>query len=75
MGKTPRKHFGLAAGGIALFVSTLAVANPFLSAGRKLTRSALVWAARHGRPGDAYRFDVVAVLLLPDRVRVRHRDR
>ena len=39
---------------------------------RELTRSALVWADRFGRPGDTYRFDVVAVLLLPDRVRVRH---
>lgn len=39
---------------------------------RELTRSALVWADRFGRPGDAYRFDVVAVLLLPGGVRVRH---
>ena len=32
---------------------------------RELVRSAQVWVARHGRPGDAYRFDVVGVLLAP----------
>jgi putative endonuclease len=32
---------------------------------RELVRSAQVWIARHGRPGDAYRFDVVGVLLAP----------
>ena len=30
---------------------------------RELARSAWVWLERHGRPGDAYRFDVVGVLL------------
>ena len=30
---------------------------------RELSRSAQVWVARHGRPGSAYRFDVVEVLL------------
>ena len=29
---------------------------------RELVRSANVWIDRHGRPGDAYRFDVVGVL-------------
>ena len=32
---------------------------------RELVRSAQVWGARHGRPADAYRFDVVGVLLAP----------
>lgn len=39
---------------------------------RELTRSAQVWIDRCGRPGDAYRFDVVAVLVEPRGVRVRH---
>ena len=39
---------------------------------RELARSAAVWIARHGRPGETYRFDVVGVLLQGDRVRVRH---
>jgi len=39
---------------------------------RELTRSAQIWLERHGRPGTAYRFDVVAVLVGRDRVRVRH---
>jgi putative endonuclease len=47
---------------------------------RELIRSARVWIDRHGRPGDAYRFDVVGVLLPPltgvgaaaGRVRIRH---
>ena len=39
---------------------------------RELTRSARVWIDRFGRPGDGYRFDVVAVLVSPSGVRVRH---
>lgn len=39
---------------------------------RELGRSARVWIARHGRRSDAYRFDVIGVLLDGDRVRVRH---
>lgn len=47
---------------------------------RELVRSANVWIDRHGRAGDAYRFDVVGVVLPPARagtgegrtVRVRH---
>lgn len=38
----------------------------------ELTRSAFTWIDRHGRPGEGYRFDVVAVLVTGDRVRVRH---
>lgn len=43
---------------------------------RELVRSAQVWMDRCGRPGDAYRFDVIGVLLegrsAGVRVRVRH---
>ena len=39
---------------------------------RELTRSALVWIDRHGRPEETYRFDVVGVLMEGNRVRVRH---
>ena len=39
---------------------------------RELTRSAHVWIDRHGSPGQGYRFDVVGVLIGPERVRVRH---
>jgi len=39
---------------------------------RELTRSAQVWIDRSGRAGDAYRFDVVAVLVGAAGVRVRH---
>ena len=39
---------------------------------RELARSARVWLDRFGRPGQAYRFDVVGVLVEGDRVRVRH---
>ena len=39
---------------------------------RELTRSAQVWIDRHGRPEEAYRFDVVGVLVEGDRVRVQH---
>jgi putative endonuclease len=39
---------------------------------RQLVRSASIWIERHGRPADAYRFDVVGVLVEGERVRVRH---
>jgi putative endonuclease len=39
---------------------------------RELTRSAHVWIDRHGNPGQDYRFDVVGVLIGPERVRIRH---
>ena len=39
---------------------------------RELGRSARVWIARHGRSEEAYRFDVVGVLVDGERVRVRH---
>ena len=39
---------------------------------RELSRSAAVWIARHGRPGETYRFDVVGVLMQGERVRIRH---
>ncbi|MEO6527809.1 MAG: YraN family protein [Gemmatimonadaceae bacterium] len=39
---------------------------------KELGRSARVWVSRHGRSSDAYRFDVVGVLVEGERVRVRH---
>src|SRR3954467_7898070 len=36
---------------------------------KELTRSAKVWIDRHGRPFEAYRFDVVGVLVADERVR------
>jgi putative endonuclease len=39
---------------------------------KELGRSARVWVARHGRSSDAYRFDVVGVLVEGERVRIRH---
>ena len=39
---------------------------------KELGRSARVWVARHGRREDAYRFDVVGVLVDGTRVRIRH---
>jgi len=39
---------------------------------RELGRSARVWVARHGRSSDAYRFDVIGVLVDGQRVRIRH---
>lgn len=39
---------------------------------RELERSALVWIDRHGRGGEAYRFDVIGVIIDGPRVRVRH---
>ena len=39
---------------------------------KELAKSALVWIDRHGRPAEAYRFDVIGVLVDGTRVRVRH---
>jgi putative endonuclease len=39
---------------------------------KELGRSARVWIARHGRRGEAYRFDVVGVLVDDAGVRIRH---
>jgi putative endonuclease len=39
---------------------------------KELGRSARVWVSRHGRASDAYRFDVVGVLVEGERVRIRH---
>lgn len=39
---------------------------------RELARSAAVWIDRNGWPGAAYRFDVVAVLVDGEHVRIRH---
>lgn len=39
---------------------------------RELYRSASVWLARHPRVGDAFRFDVIGVLISPGRVRIQH---
>jgi putative endonuclease len=39
---------------------------------RELSRSARVWIDRHGRGTDAYRFDVLAVLVAGRTVRIRH---
>lgn len=39
---------------------------------RELQRSAHCWIHRHGLPGDAYRFDVIGVLISGGRARVRH---
>jgi putative endonuclease len=39
---------------------------------KELGRSARIWIDRHGRPMQAYRFDVVGVLVLGCRVRIRH---
>jgi putative endonuclease len=39
---------------------------------RQLVKSAYAWIARHGRAEDAYRFDVVGVWIIGERVRVRH---
>ena len=38
----------------------------------ELIKSAHTWIDRHGRAGEAYRFDVVGVLVTGTRVRVRH---
>jgi putative endonuclease len=39
---------------------------------KELGRSARVWVDRHGRPMEAYRFDVIGVLVVGSRVRIRH---
>ena len=39
---------------------------------KELAKSAQVWIDRHGRPDEAYRFDVVGVLVSGERVMVRH---
>ena len=39
---------------------------------RELTKSAQTWIDRHGRPGEAYRFDVMGILMKDRRVFVRH---
>jgi putative endonuclease len=39
---------------------------------RELVRSARMWISRHGQPGESYRFDVIGVLMAPERVLVRH---
>jgi len=39
---------------------------------RELVRSAWVWIDRQGRGGEAYRFDVIGVLLTRSGVRIRH---
>jgi len=39
---------------------------------KELGRSARVWIDRHGRAPEAYRFDVIGVLVAGPRVRVRH---
>ena len=39
---------------------------------RELVRSALVWIDRNPRPREAYRFDVVGVLVSGGRARIRH---
>jgi putative endonuclease len=42
---------------------------------RELVRSAQVWIDRYGHPGEAYRFDVIGVILLRSdapRVQLRH---
>jgi putative endonuclease len=39
---------------------------------KELGRSARVWIDRHGRPPEAYRFDVIGVLVCGERVRIRH---
>ena len=39
---------------------------------KELSRSARVWVDRHGRAREAYRFDVIGVLVAGSRVRIRH---
>ncbi|MDQ2668209.1 MAG: YraN family protein [Gemmatimonadota bacterium] len=39
---------------------------------KELGRSARVWIARHGRREEAYRFDVIGVLVDGERIRIRH---
>ena len=39
---------------------------------RELRRSAQVWLARHGLPGEDYRFDVIGVVRTGTGVKVKH---
>lgn len=39
---------------------------------RELTKSAQSWIDRHGRSGEAYRFDVVGILVTDGKVLIRH---
>jgi putative endonuclease len=39
---------------------------------RELSRSAKVWMSRFQKPGDTYQFDVIGVILGPDKVRIQH---
>lgn len=39
---------------------------------KELGRSARIWIDRHGKPTEAYRFDVIGVLVSGERVRIRH---
>jgi putative endonuclease len=39
---------------------------------QQLRRSALVWMARHGRAGNEYRIDVVAVWITEKQVKILH---
>lgn len=39
---------------------------------RELCRSAKVWMSRFEKPGDIFRFDVIGVILGPEKVRVQH---
>lgn len=38
----------------------------------EIERVARAWVARHGRPGDAYRFDAIGVRLERGRLRLEH---
>ena len=39
---------------------------------RELCRSAKVWMSRFEKPGDTFQFDVIGVILGPEKVRVQH---
>ena len=39
---------------------------------RELSRSAKVWMSRFEKPGDTYQFDVIGVILEPEKVRIQH---
>ncbi|MFN2638001.1 MAG: YraN family protein [Gemmatimonadaceae bacterium] len=39
---------------------------------RELSRSAKVWMSRFQKPGDTFRFDVIGVILGPEKVKVQH---
>ena len=68
-------------GGVVAFVEVKArrgfgLGDPVVAVGvgkqRQLARSAWIWIDRHGRRGEAYRFDVIGVVFGPRGVRVRH---